>query len=217
MRWRRKTKGSRSQSKQSLSGEVTSRPTTPSSGLTPTRSTEAESKETTRAETKPTPSDGEIYADFIEKELTDLRSSKTSLEQRALAVVSASGVVIALLFGFATIGRQSSDVEIPSSARIFFYLALGAFALAVVSALVANFPSKLQAAKTAALEAVLRDNWRDSESVARRRIAVTRLKLYGSYRRGNKRKAIGLMVAVAGEVLAVLFLAVAIGLVIASA
>jgi hypothetical protein len=163
-------------------GEVTRLTTTPSSGLTPTPTTEAEIRGTT-GQIDPEPKYGKIYADFIEDELADQRSSKRSLEQRGLAVVSASGVLVALLFGFTTIARRTTAIHLSSSARIWFYLALGAFAFATGLGLLVNLPSRLEAAKTAALEAVLKNKWRDSESTARRRIAVTRLKLYATYRR----------------------------------
>src|SRR5438876_2404695 len=46
---------------------------------------------------------GSVYADFIEKELDDQRASKTSMEQRAVAVVTTAGVLVTLLFGFASL------------------------------------------------------------------------------------------------------------------
>jgi hypothetical protein len=73
--------------------------------------------------TEPTANDGEFYADFIEEELVDQRASKASLEQRGLAVVSTSGVLVAILFGFTTIASDGSALDIPSSARLWFYLA----------------------------------------------------------------------------------------------
>jgi hypothetical protein len=145
----------------------------------------------------------------------DLRENRTSLEQRGVAVVSTSGILVALLFGFSTIARRSADIHIAQSARLWFYLALRAFALATATALLVAFPWRVEATRTAALEGVLRDRWNDPESPARRRVAVTRLKLYATYRRANRRKGLLLALAILSEVAAVMLLGSAIGLVIA--
>ncbi|MFL5924558.1 MAG: hypothetical protein ACJ743_09985 [Gaiellaceae bacterium] len=158
--------------------------------------------------------DGEAYAVFIEKELADQRASKTSMEQRCIAVVSTSGVLVTLLFGFAAIARKSSEFQVPDSARLWFYLALGSFVIAAVAGLVGNSPRKYRGAKSAALEHLLREKWSDPPRVARRRVARTHVVIYHSYRRVNRFKAFVLTAAITSEVVAVLFLAVAIGLVI---
>src|SRR2546427_71248 len=75
---------------------------------------------------------GSVYADFIEKELDDQRASKPSMEQRALAVVTTAGVLVTLLFGFASLAKKKDGFHIPSSAHLWFYLALGALVVAVV-------------------------------------------------------------------------------------
>jgi hypothetical protein len=193
----------------------------PSSESTPTPSTgddnsKAPSSGTTN-QTERRTNDGEFYADFIEKELVDQRASKASLEQRGLAVVSTSGVLVAILFGFSTIARDRSALDIPSSARLWFYIALGAFALAATLSLAVIIPRGYEATNPVALADVLRDKWHNPAWMARRRVAATRLRLYASYRRGNRRKGILLALAIACEVGAVILLAVAISLVIADA
>jgi hypothetical protein len=192
---------------------------TPSSESTLTPSTGDDKSKTpssgTTNQTERRTNDGEFYADFIEKELVDQRASKASLEQRGLAVVSTSGVLVAVLFGFTTIARDSSALDIPSSARLWFYMALGAFALAATLSLAVITPRGYEATNPVALADVLRDKWHNPAWMARRRVAATRLRLYASYRRGNRRKGILLALAIACEVGAVILLAVAISLVIA--
>jgi hypothetical protein len=56
---------------------------------------------------------GAVYADFIETELVDQRASKASTEQRCIAVVSTSGILVTVLFGFAAIARKSYGLHIP--------------------------------------------------------------------------------------------------------
>jgi hypothetical protein len=206
------------------SGEATNQPTTQSLVSTPNLTTEAQTlpleKETvpteTTAKTERSPNDGDAYADFIERELVDLRAVTRSLEQRGLAVVSASGVLVALLFGFTAVAGGRAELNIPSSAHPWFYAGLVLFAVAAALGLLTNLPWRFQATQTAALELVLRDKWSDPPWMARRRIAVTRLKLYASYRRGNKEKGILLGVAILTELLALSVLAVGIGLVLAN-
>jgi hypothetical protein len=67
--------------------------------------------------------------------------------------------------------------------------------------------------KSAGLERLIRDQSSDSPRIARRRVAATRIVIYHSYRRVNKFKSFILAWAIASEVAAVVFLAVAIGLV----
>jgi hypothetical protein len=220
MRWRKKTTDL-SRSRRSLFGARIKGPKsmTQSSGSTPIPSIgEAEreapiSEATTQTERRS--NDGEFYADFIEKELVDQRASKASLEQRGLAVVSTSGVLVAVLFGFTTIARDGRALDIPASARLWFYVALGAFAVAAAFALAVMIPRGYDATNAVALADVLRDRWQNPPWMARRRVAATRLKIYASYRRGNRRKGILLALAIACEVCAVFLLAVAIALVIA--
>jgi hypothetical protein len=74
-----------------------------------------------------------VYAAFIEKELVDQRASKASMEQRCIAVVSTSGILVTVLFGFAAIARKSDGLHVPPSARSWFCLALGGFVVAAVT------------------------------------------------------------------------------------
>jgi hypothetical protein len=157
---------------------------------------------------------GEVYADFIEKELDDQRVSKASMEQRCIAVVSTSGILVTLLFGFAAIARKSDQFRIPASARNWFYLALGGFVIAAVAGLLGNSPRTYRGVKSAALERLLREKWSDPPRIARRRVAATQVVIYHSYRKVNRFKAFMLAGAIGSEVIAVMFLAVAIALVI---
>ena len=125
-------------------------------------------------------------------------------------------MLVALLFGFTAIARRSADLEIPSSARLWFYAGLGAFTVAAVFGLLTNRPLGLKAATPEDLRKTLRERWSYPEWMARRRIAATRLKLYEGHRSANATKANTLRIAIACEVVAVLFLGVGVGLVIAN-
>jgi len=98
---------------------------------------------------------------------------------------------------------------------VWFYLALASFVIASALALVANIPRKYQGPKPSVLRAVIRTKWNDPSSIARRRVSSTRVSMIASYQEVNRSKAIVLAFAIGSEVAAVLFLAVAIGLVIA--
>ena len=53
---------------------------------------------------------GEIFAAVIDYELEQERARRTSLEQRAMAVVTSSGVLVSLVFGMG-VGRQPTNVS----------------------------------------------------------------------------------------------------------
>jgi hypothetical protein len=157
---------------------------------------------------------GEFYAALVEKELDDQRASKGSIEQRALAVVSTSGVLVALLLGLATLTTSGETIELPDAARLPLYVAVGAFAAATLVALIAAVPFRYRSMKTGATYNVVRDKWNDPPPIARRRVTVTRLMLFESYKRRNSVKGWILTVAIAIEFAAVALLALAVALII---
>jgi hypothetical protein len=164
--------------------------------------------------------DGGVYADFIEKELEDQRASKTSMEQRSVAVVTTVGVLVTVLFGFVTLKRNSkAPFHIPHSARLWFYGALVAFVAAVISSLAVTMPRRraYRSPTPDALDEIVKTRWQDSASLASQRVAATRVVVLRSYLYGNRKKGIALGAAVFFEVAGVLLLAIAIGLVIHAA
>jgi hypothetical protein len=64
----------------------------------------------------------EIYAAVIDHELEQERERATSLEQRAIAVVTSSGVLVTLVFGFGTLIKGQGGLNFSLTARIILAL-----------------------------------------------------------------------------------------------
>ena len=150
----------------------------------------------------------------MEAELADQRTNKTSLEQRGVAVVTTSGVLVTLLFAMAAVVTKRENFQLPTAAEPWLYAALASFVLAAACGLLATVPLRYKGAAGAALHKVAVEKWDDSARVALRRVTVTRIKILASYRRGNNLKGRILAFAIGLEMLAVFALAVAVGIVI---
>lgn len=161
---------------------------------------------------------GEVYASFVERELEDQRASKASIEQRGIAVVTTSGILVTLLFGLAALVTESENFVVPEKSRPWLYLALLGFVVAAGAALITNLPRNLESARTygpKSLDRLIRLRWDDSPRAAKRRIALTRLGLLHSYKKVNNFKGRVLIAAVIAEVVAVAAVAVAVTIVLA--
>src|SRR4051794_11113883 len=98
--------------------------------------------------------DGSAYGVYIASELEDVRALKASLEERALAVVTTSGVLVTLLFALASVVTSKKNYSIPVAARPALIVALAAFVLAAALALIVIVPSKHRGPSTADLEQI---------------------------------------------------------------
>lgn len=119
------------------------------------------------------------------------------------------------MFGLAALVTKGSGFDLPHSALPWLYVALAAFVVAAIAALVANIPARYSTPKIAAFNKVVRQKWDDSGRVAQRRVALTRLEMVRTYRRGNNLKGRILIGAIVAEVIAVVALAVAVSIVLA--
>jgi hypothetical protein len=162
------------------------------------------------------PGDGRIYGEFVSLQLDDQRSLKDSLESRAAGVITSSGVLVTLLFGFAAITTNTKGYRLPGTAHIPLLVALGAFVLAFALAVVVGIPFVYNRVAPAALYEHVRDNWFEPEWVARRNLAVTEIGQVRGYIRSNRIKAWILAVAGLAQLVALLSLAVSVGLILKS-
>lgn len=162
------------------------------------------------------PGNGAAYGAFIASELDDLRALKASLEQRALAVVTTSGILVTLLFGLASVVTSRKNYTLPAAARPALVAALAAFVVAAALALIVNFPFKYRASSAEDLERIRKDRdlWREADWISARRIAGTRIEMIASYKKRNKAKAFLLMTSIAVEVSAILALAIAVAIIV---
>jgi hypothetical protein len=188
---------------------------------------------------------GVEYAALLESELADARANKASLEQRAIALVSTSGVLVTALFGLVAFLTNSETFRLPHDAKPPLYVALGLFAFAGLMALMVNKPNRrylglkpptlaapsrwrlwtgrrrrhqaLTDMRRVGFDEVIRGyRWGSPPPIARRRVALTRYTIYCAYQGANDRKARVLSVAFLAEALAVLSLAVSVALILNS-
>jgi hypothetical protein len=83
------------------------------------------------------------------------------------------------------------------------------------AALLATAPIRFRSLKSDAFYRVLRDKWDEPPRSARRRVAVTRLVLFTSYKRANSLKGWILLGALGAEFVAVSLVAVAVAVIVA--
>ena len=164
---------------------------------------------------------GVEYAAFIEIELNDQRAAKESCEQRGLAVVSTSGALITALFGIIALLTERNDFRIPDAATIPLYISLALFVIATLGGLLVNQPIKVRglvpdgpADGAIGLDQIICDGWANTPAVARRRVALTRAVILGTYQSKNAVKARILIFAILAEAVAVLALAAAVALIL---
>jgi hypothetical protein len=158
----------------------------------------------------------QIYGAFVDAELRAQDARKGSFEQRGVAVVTTSGVLVTLLFGLAGLSTKAdARFVIPHSARLWLLAALVAFVIAAAAALVSNFPLNYEAVVPDDIECRLREKPIRSEPRAERDVALTRLKALRDAKRKNTIKGVCLFVAIGLEVVAVALVGVAMVLVIA--
>ncbi len=155
---------------------------------------------------------GAVYAEVVRDQLTGELDRKESFEQRGITVVTTSGVLVSLLFGFAALGASG---PIPIDATTPLLLALGAFSLAAIFGLATNIPRPYEELEISALQRLVEKTWWEAApSDGARRVAEARLVALGSARQRNTQKGNLLMTAIALEVLAVAALSTSVRLIL---
>jgi hypothetical protein len=171
-----------------------------------------------RVESVPEPveADGRgIYADYIKEQLDAQEARKVSIEQRGLAVITTSGVLVTLLFGLTALSvRGGNEFVIPDGATAFLIAALILFVLAALSAIATNLPRSYEGPTVAGLRGAVTDRWGDTEAVASEMVSLTRLKALESAKTNNDRKGLALVAAMVCEIAAVALVGAAVGVVL---
>jgi tetrahydromethanopterin S-methyltransferase subunit C len=147
-------------------------------------------------------------------ELEEIRAAKASFEQRGIAVVTSSGILVTLLLGLAALITSRSGYTLPDSAKPWIYGSMAAFVLAAVFGVLTNRPVWLRAPTAKSLFDLARHSWDDDRATAEKKIYATRVKMLARYKKTNRKQAKLLSYAVALEMLAILLMAVAVGIII---
>jgi hypothetical protein len=146
---------------------------------------------------------GSVYGPLLANSLTAEMARKGSIEQRAIAVVTTSGILTSLLVALATfVAGKSAEVPLGGAAKILLVTAVASFVGAAAVSLLANAPRDYRAYSPSDIDRMV-EEWEydgtDADYVVGE-FAARRLKVAQKL---NTQKARLLQGAVALEVLGV--------------
>jgi hypothetical protein len=159
---------------------------------------------------------GGSHRQLIDAQLAEERANKSGLEQRALGVITTSGILATLVFGVAAFATQGQRLTLHPPDQALLASALACFVAAAVAALLAVLPRKYEEAGVDRLKGrVSRDEWFQTDVVEAYRLdAKVGVDIIAASRTANYSKAKCLYTAVILDVLAVACVASAVGLVL---
>jgi len=159
-----------------------------------------------------------VYTPLLEHQLEEETSRKTSLEQRGVAVITTSGVLVSLLFALAAVVTSAKNFDLPDNARVLLVVTLVLFVLAAVGGIVANWPLSYHQVQTENLHRLIsKENWNAPPGIAARRIAEAQVSILERARKLNLVKARALLAAMTTQILAVTALATAVAIILIEA
>lgn len=145
---------------------------------------------------------------FENQEWARVFSTKASLEQRAITLITVSGVLVTLAFGFtAAITKAASFTNFDLTEKIFLVISLAFFALSALIALTINIPKGYSVPDFRDLLGIPTDKPIDGAPLERLHAALT------SARGENSAKALRLTYAFCAQLAAIATLAVVVGIV----
>jgi hypothetical protein len=155
---------------------------------------------------------GELYLDLAVDQLNEERGRKASIEQRAVMVISTSGVLISLQFAIATVRMRVESFVVPNPAFVLLAVALVLLIVAAALALAVNIPLRRHPVIEVSRLAALFDAGGD-ETAPRLVLASmhkTRVAVLAALRIDNDRKARLLVSGLVIELAAIFLVAVAV-------
>ncbi len=152
---------------------------------------------------------GGLYLELINDQLQRERDRKTSLEQKGLALVTAAGTLVTLVFGFTTFVRGADAVALSAFSEALFVAALFCFVVAAMTGILSNLPFQSKVVKESALSRLASEPfWSGTNRVmAGRHVAVVTIKILTGARKANDLKAVFVVVSVSFLAAAALLLA----------
>lgn len=157
-----------------------------------------------------------IYAAYIRDQLNDQEARKSSIEQRGVAVITTSGTLVSLLFGLAAVLTGVQHYQLPSGAESWLYAAMVAFVAGAIGGIATNLPLFYIGVRASELRGAVKNRWTDSIEDAEQRVAATEVKVLARAKALNTIKGFVLLGAISAEVIAVIFLSLAIRVVLRS-
>lgn len=155
---------------------------------------------------------GADYATLLNELLDDAHKTTASLEGRASGVITTSGALVTLLFGFVAVASTTTHTLMPSSAVGHLAIALVFIVIASAFAILVTLPLVFPDVSTGEMERLTeKPLWVYADRIeATRMIARSRVKTLRWTRRVNTAKGIVLAVAMVAEVVGIGFVALTV-------
>jgi hypothetical protein len=146
----------------------------------------------------------------VAAQIRSQETRKSSFEQRGLAVITTSSVLVSLLFGLTATLKGTAGYQLPHASRFPMLASLACFLVSAIAAIATNLPLPYRGVTVEALKAKLGQQGTDTATLARREVALTDLGVLERAKEQNQRKGKALILAIRVEITAIFFLAVAI-------
>jgi hypothetical protein len=166
---------------------------------------------------EPSGSSGPAIIRLIQDQFLQEQGIKDSLESRASAVIASAGTLVTLLFALVALVTKPGQYSLPATSRFLIGVALVAFLAAAVLAILVIRPRVYGAVDEQSLHDLAKKSaYSTPASVGEPHIADAIIDLITKARAANARKAHFLTASVVAEVIAVVVLGSAIGVMLAA-
>jgi hypothetical protein len=155
---------------------------------------------------------GAAITGLIQDQFLQERALKDSFESRASAVIASAGTLVTLLFALVALVTKSERYALPLASRLLIAAALVSFLTAAVLAILVIRPREYATIDEQSLyDLANNDAYNAPASEGEPKIAEAIIRLIEKSRYGNMKKAQFLIASVIAEVVAVVVLGLAIG------
>jgi hypothetical protein len=154
---------------------------------------------------------GELYTAFIEGELKNERERRSTLDARGASLVSSSTGLLGLVVALSTLA-VGNELRVTGVSAYSLAFSVAAFVISGVFGIFTTFGRWYKVARVSTLRSMITDpHWTDPEFAARLVCATTNVNTVASLRKSNNTKADLLTWGLSVQLLAVVSLAVAVG------
>jgi hypothetical protein len=160
---------------------------------------------------------GSVYGTVIADLLKAEDQRKSSFEQRGIAIITTSGVLVSLVFALGTAVTSADAFTVSAFSRALLVAALVLFVTAAVAGIVANYPVHYELIAQADLRRLVSPEvWDGDAGTAARRVAEVSVTVLERARRNNQLKGRALLVGMVAEIAAVAAVAASVAAVLIS-
>jgi hypothetical protein len=157
------------------------------------------------------------YSAFVKELLEAEEKRNSTMETRAVAVITTSGVLVTLLLAFAALVTRVQTFRVPGFTLFLAGASACLFVAAALCGILTNAPWRVWTLKPDCLNREIWERWGDAGDDPVAKTTVTRLALWGETHKLTQRKAKLLFAATAFQSLAVVILVGAVLNILASA